>query len=169
MEGASAIDLAIASDPIAKEVKTFTVNNPVTFSKHCRIELRLKNMITLPSESEDKTYTWIELGDKFKWQDDSKLKFQEALNHPRVLRFAEECGQYLDAGLVESASEKIINMYLEAAKLSLEVKKSPRKNRNSNAFKHKKKWKKWFDQDCRNQKKHYQEISYPQALAAGRA
>ena len=109
-------------------------------------------MLTLPTKVEEPSYTWIELGDKFKWKDESKIKFQEALRPPRILQLAEECEQYLDAGLVEPASDKIINMYLEAAKLSLEVKKSPKTSSHSNAFKHKKKWKKWFDTDCKNHK-----------------
>ena len=151
-QGASAIDLAIASDPIVKKVKTFTVHNPVDYSKHCRIELRLENILALPTKTEEQPYPWIDLGDKFKWKDDSKTKFQEALKHPTVVQLAAECEQYLDAGLVEPASDKIIHMYLEAAKLSLEVKKNPKTISNPSAFKHKKKWKKWFDVDCKNQK-----------------
>ena len=150
-QGASAIDVAIASDPIVKEVKTFTVNNPVEFSQHCKIELRLKNIIALSCEEADQ-YPWIELGDKYKWQEDSGDKFQEALNSPTVIKLVNECNQYLDAGLVEPASDKLISIYIEAAKLSLEVKKVHKKTEGKNNFKHKKKWKKWFDQECRDQK-----------------
>ena len=150
-QGASAIDISIASDPIVKRIKTFTVNNPVEYTHHCKIELRLDNVICIPEEKEP-TYQWINLGDKFKWREDSKPKFQAALKTPQVRKLAIECGQYLDAGLVEPASDKLVSMFLEAAKLSLEVRKTQRTNDTSSAFKHKKKWKKWFDQDCKNQK-----------------
>ena len=148
--GASAIDLAIASDPIVKEVKTFTVNNPVEYTQHCKIELRLNNILDIPIE-EEKPYTWIDLGNKYIWKEDSEAKFQDALKNPKVVALANECSQYLDAGLVELASEKLVSMYIEAANLSLEVKKSQKRKEN-NTYKHKKKWKKWFDEDCRNQK-----------------
>ena len=151
-QGASAIDISIASDPIIKKVKTFTVNNPVEYTHHCKIELRLENIISIPVEEEEPTYQWINLGDKFKWKDDSKTKFQAALKTPQIRKLANECEQYLDAGLVEPASDKLVNMFLEAAKLSLEVRKTPKKNDTNKTFKHKKKWKKWFDEDCRNQK-----------------
>ena len=151
-QGASAIDLAIASDPIVEKVKTFTVNNPSDYSKHCKIELRLDNILDIQVEEEE-AYTWIELGHKYIWKDDSETKFQEALRNPKVLSLASECNQYLDAGLVELASEKLILMYTEAANISLEVKKNQqRKENKNNSYKHKKKWKKWFDQDCRSQK-----------------
>ena len=150
-QGASAIDLAIASDPIAKEVETFTINNPVDYTHHCKIELRLNNIVAIP-EKEEEEYTWIELGNKYKWKDDSEEKFQEALKNPKVVKLANECNQYLDAGLVELASNKLISMYIEAANLSLENKNNPKRKGNSTAFKHKKKWKKWFDEECKNQK-----------------
>ena len=123
-EGASAIDIAIASDPIIKEVKTFTVNNPVDYSRHCRIELRLNNILNIPVEEEEEPYSWVELGHKYIWKNDSEAKFQEALRNPKVVSLANECNQYLEAGLVELASEKLISMYIEAADISLERKKT---------------------------------------------
>ena len=150
-QGASAIDLAIASDPIAKEVETFTINNPVDYTHHCKIELRLNNIVAIP-EKEEEEYTWIELGDKYRWKDDSEGKFQEALKDPKVVKLANECNQYLDAGLVELASNKLISMYIEAANISLEKKNNPKRKENNPAYKHKKKWKKWFDEECKIQK-----------------
>ena len=125
-DGASAIDVAVASDPIVKKVKTFTVNNPVDYTHHCKIELRLNNILDIPPQEEER-YTWIELGSKYIWKDDSEAKFQNALRNPRVQTLANECSQYLDAGLVELASEKLVSMYIEAANLSLEVKKNQKK------------------------------------------
>ena len=126
-QGASAIDVAIASDPIVQEVKTFTVNNPEDYSQHCKIELRLKNILASPEDEKADNYPWIEIGDKYKWTEDSSLRFQEALSNPSVTRLIEECNQYLDAGLIEPASEKIVAIYIQAANISLE-KKTPRKN-----------------------------------------
>ena len=132
-QGASAIDLAIASDPIAKEVETFTINNPVDYTHHCKIELRLNNIVAIP-EKEEEEYTWIELGDKYRWKDDSEGKFQEALKDPKVVKLANECNQYLDAGLVELASNKLISMYIEAANISLEKKNNPKRKENNPAY-----------------------------------
>jgi hypothetical protein len=153
-QGASAIDLAIASDPIIKRVKTFSVNNPGDYSSHCKIELRLDNVLLPPGEldQDQVNYPWIELGDKYIWREDSKGKFQEALKSPTVRKLARECTQYIEAGLVELASDKLISMYIETAKLSLET-KAAKKPSTDTRFKHKKKWKKWFDIDCREQKK----------------
>ena len=119
-------------------------------TQHCKIELRLNNILDIPIE-EEKPYTWIDLGNKYIWKEDSEAKFQDALKNSKVVALANECSQYLDAGLVELASEKLVSMYIEAANLSLEVKKNQKRKEN-NTYKHKKKWKKWFDEDCRNQK-----------------
>ena len=72
------------------------------------------------------------------------------MQKPAVQKLANECKQYIEAGLIELASEKLIAMYQEAAKLSLDCKKP--KKISETAFKHKKKWKKWFDTSCREQK-----------------
>ena len=138
-QGASAIDLAIASFPIIRRVKTFSVNNPSDYSLHCKIELRLDNVLLPPEElqQEQVNYPWIDLGDKYIWREDSEEKFKEALKNPTVRKLAQDCNQYIEAGLVELASDKIIAMYIEAAKLSLETKKSKKRGNNNNAkFKH---------------------------------
>ena len=142
-KGASAIDLAIASDPIIKEVKTFCVNNPVEYSDHCKIELRLSNILQVPEKEEVDTYHWIELGSKYVWKDDSEGKYEEALNSPQVLHIAAECEQYLEAGLVEQASEKLVSMFIKAADISLDVKKPRKAQVTKEPYKHKRKWKKW--------------------------
>ena len=151
-QGASAIDLAIASDPIIKEVKTFCVNNPVEYSDHCKIELRLKNILQIPERDEVDKYEWIELGKKYVWRDDSEEKYQAALNSPPVMQLANECEQYLAAGLVEQASGKLVSMFVKAADISLEVKKARKIEETNKPYKHKRKWKKWFDMECRAQK-----------------
>ena len=55
--GGSAIDVAIASDPIVNEVKSFTVNNPTEYSSHCKIELRLKNILAIPEKEDNENYS----------------------------------------------------------------------------------------------------------------
>ena len=60
-------------------------------------------------------------------------------------------------------------MYLEAAKLSLDSKRNKKKT-SETAYKHKKKWKKWFDNDCREQKNTTRRLAilkhkHPQDLA----
>ncbi len=149
-QGASAIDVAVLSDPIVKRVKSFSVNNPDDYSQHCKIVLRLDNMLILPTTEKPDEYKWIDLDTKYSWKEDSEEKFKNALNSVPVKKIARECQQYLEAGLIEPAASKIEEMFVEAANQSLETKTN--KTKTSDQFKHKKKWKKWFDHECREQK-----------------
>ena len=65
---------------------------------------------------------------------------------------ADECSQYLDAGLVERSADKINEIYTKAAKDTLEKKKTRKKTVFSHPFKHKMKRKKWYDSECKNQR-----------------
>ena len=43
-------------------------------------------------------------------------------------------------------------MFVKAADISLEVKKARKIEETNKPYKHKRKWKKWFDMECRTQK-----------------
>ena len=150
LQGASTIDLAVLSDPLVKRVKTFSVNTPNDYSHHCKIVLRLDNIIKPPTTDEIVEYKWMELDTKFLWQDESEENFKKALKSVQAKTIARECQQYLDAGLVEPAAKKMSDMFIEAANQSLKVEKKTLIR--SDKYKHKKKWKKWFDQECHEQK-----------------
>ena len=152
-QGASTIDLAIASNPLLNRIKSFLVNRPNELSKHCKITLRISNMKSNIQPKPKENYPWIELEGGFVWSDMdlSEEKFKDALSSESVKKLLEECTQYLDAGLIESSSKKIQEVFTEAAKTSLEPKKR-KINSKSHPFKHKIKRKKWFDQECSNQR-----------------
>ena len=89
--------------------------------------MRLKNILALPDEAGLDSYMWIKIGNKYKWADDSEERFKKALENPTVVQLANQCDQYLDAGLLDLASEEITDMYAKADSISLEVKKAPNK------------------------------------------
>ena len=67
------------------------------------------------------------------------------------MKLANECSQYLDAGLTDLAAQKINEIYFQAADLTLNT-KLPKEDKNKHPFKHKNKPKKWYDSECRKQK-----------------
>ena len=60
-------------------------------------------------------------------------------------KLVEVCNQYLDAGLIELSANKIDEIYSEAAKDALEIKKGKPERRSPHPYKHKAKRKKWYD------------------------
>ena len=122
-QGASTIDLAVASNPLIEQVKSFVVHQPDEFTKHCKITLRIKNFKQVAMEGPDKKYKWIEQKPGYKWSDESEEKFKNVLKGESTKNMVEICNQYLDAGLIELSANKIDKIYSEAAKQALETKK----------------------------------------------
>ena len=143
-QGASTIDLAIASDSFQPMVKSLLVQNQTEVSKHCKIVLRIKNLKDSETLKEIKDeYPWIPTPKKYVWEDSSGELLTRALLSPELANLTEEINQYLDAGLVEQASSKLTELYTKAADTVLKVKK-PRKL-EKHPYKHKQKPKKWYD------------------------
>ena len=148
--GASTIDIAVASDPLFPLIKSFIVSNQEEFSQHCKIITRIKNLKNNLEEQEPDEYPWTTLKGNYKWAITSSLSLGMALNSPELLPMIEECTQFLEAGLVESASDKIEEIFTKAADSALE---SPRdKHGQKHPYKHKQKPKKWYDKECRDLK-----------------
>ena len=151
-QGASTIDLAIASDTLQPMIKSLLIQHQTEISKHCKIVLRIKNLkesVAQEGKSKD-NYPWIPTGKKYLWQDHSAENLARALTSPEVAQLTEELEQFLDAGLIEQASNKMDELYTKAADCALQVRK-PKKT-FSHPYKHKQKPKRWFDEECRTRK-----------------
>ena len=154
-KGASTIDLAIASDLVMGKIKTFIVFRQDEISQHSKVVLRLHNIRppegTAPAENN--TYNWIPMKEKYTWSADSAETFERVIStSPLCAPIFEECTQLVAAGLVESASMKIAELFNKAAERTLK----PRENigtEKRHPYKHKRKTKKWFDSDCVAQRK----------------
>ena len=150
-QGASTIDLAIASDSLQTMIKSMLVQHQSEVSKHCKVVVRIKNLKDPEVLKEIKDeYPWIPTPKKYLWQDHSGELLARALLSPELESLTEELNQLLDAGLVEQASEKLTELYTKAADSVLEVKNTRRPEKHP--YKHKQKPKKWYNDECRTLK-----------------
>ena len=149
-EGASTIDLAIVSDNAQPKIKSFLVQHQTEISKHSKIVTRIKNLKEEFEKPEDTNYSWIPCPKKYIWEDHSANDLARVLTSPEVAEITEELNQYLDAGLVSQASNKLTELYTKAADCALRVKAPKRLEKHP--YKHKQKPKKWYDNECRNTK-----------------
>ena len=146
--GASAIDLAIVSDPIKPQIKSFIVCRQNEYSQHCKIVTRLKNIKNLPTKTKEKDYKWIPIDKKYVWADESLTKFRAELQSTNLQHYVHDCEQYLEAKLVEGAAGKLEGLFSTAADNVLEAKTFAQRRPTKHPFKHKAKKKKWFDVEC---------------------
>ena len=149
-DGASTIDIAVVSDPLLPQIKSFVVCRQDEISKHCKVIVRIKNLKTtsLENTTED-TYSWIPITPNYKWNDASAISFAMTLQSEELANTITECEQYLDAGLIEPASDKIEELFTKAADIALIKPKEPRVR---HPYKHKQKPKKWYNKECRDLK-----------------
>ena len=150
-DGASTIDIAVASDPLYPLLKSFVVFRQDEISQHCKIVVRIKNLKSdLPDEAgTEDTYPWIQLQKNYKWSDTSAVNFTRTLGSPELANLVQECTQYLDAKLIEPAAKKIEEIFTKAADISLLEVQDQKRN---HPYKHKQKPKKWYDKECRDLK-----------------
>ena len=149
-EGASAIDIAVASDPLQPMIKSMLVHPQSEISKHCQVVVRIKNLKEVIKSKPSDNYQWIPAPDKYLWEDHSAERFERALGSPELTPTINEFTQYLDAGLVNQASKKLDELYSKAADLVLRPKN--KKKPEKHPYKHKQKPKKWYDNECRTMK-----------------
>ncbi len=159
-KGASSIDLAIASDLAMEKVKSFNVFRQDEISQHCKIVLRLNN-IKPPDNPEKKikdTYNWILLKEKYVWSADMADTFGRVISTSIFCTpIIEECTQLITAGLIESASMKMAELFNKAAERTLQPKQT--RSTQKPPFKHKRKCKKWFDADCTTHRKNTRRLA----------
>lgn len=150
MQGASAIDIAIASDTLSTQINSFVVLPQSDISRHCKIVTRIKNLKGDIGPKKKKEYPWIPVTKNYKWTDNSAEKLSTALNSILVSDKITECNLNMEAGLIDPAAKKLAEVYTIAADAALETKK--KKKIANHQFKHKKKPRKWYDDECRNLK-----------------
>ena len=66
-------------------------------------------------EKPQDNYPWIPSPKKYIWEDHSADELARALISPEVTVIREEVNQFLDAGLVSQASNKMTELYTKAA------------------------------------------------------
>ena len=114
-------------------------------SDHSKIITIFKSWIPIPTKNQD-NHEWIPLKSRFKWDNKNRKKFAEALNSNYVE--LEDIKQRTEAGLVNSTGEKIQNLFMKAASMTLDTKyNTPDKNWKKRNISNK-----WFDQDCQKLK-----------------
>ena len=140
-QGASSIDVAVASDTLCSRVSSFVVLPQSDISPHCKIVTRIKNLRANIQPLKKKEYEWIPLPKKYRWTGGSADQLSTALSSPLVCDTIIECNLYIEAGLVDPAAKKLTEVFTRAADVALEL-KTEGVGRLPHSFKHKQKPKK---------------------------
>ena len=94
-------------------------------SDHSKIVTFFKSSIPIRNVIQE--YNWNQLKTGFKWNSENKKAFADGINNNLIK--PDEFSQRLEAGLVNSTGEKIQNLYIKMANLTLGAKRSrPDKN-----------------------------------------
>ena len=139
-KGESTIDYGICNESLYECVENFMVLPLNEISDHSKIVTVLRNNINPQVPFKD-DYNWNRLNDKFKWSNKNKRKFSEIMGKNE--KAINEICQRIEAGLIDSTGQKIQELFINTAKVTLERKVYPNKN-----WKRRKKSKKWFDNNC---------------------
>ena len=76
------------------------------YSDHCKIIVRVKNILAETTKDEISTYKWHSVPPPFKWEANSHECFKTSLMSPEIQVLSAECSQYIDAGLIDSSGNK---------------------------------------------------------------
>ena len=112
-KGASTVDLAIVSCKSFESIKSFRIMPQLDLSGHCKIITQIDNTrpCFIESSNVEKTYNWLELPYKFKWDEEYTNKFKEILNSKQIENIISEAEQRMEAGLIESTGNKIQEIF----------------------------------------------------------
>ena len=147
-QGSSTVNIAMVSCNIYKYINSFMVLPQLDISDHCKILIKLTNTVKTKKDQDEnkKDYKWLELPKTFQWSKDNQETFKKILNEDaHIENIITEAEQRLEAGLIESTGEKIQDIFIKTAELSLPKRKT---GNHKKANKRGKKKKKWFDQEC---------------------
>ena len=120
-KGASTIDYALASDSLSDDIKGFNVMPQTEYSDHCKIIVRVKNILAETAKDEISTYKWHPVPPPFKWEANSHECFKTSLMSPEIQVLSAECSQYIEAGLIDSSGNKIQEIFVKTAELCLKT------------------------------------------------
>ena len=160
MQGASTIDVSVASDRLSALVSSFVVLPQTDVSPHCKIVTRIKNLkADIRKAKKEEEYPWVPVPRAYRWSDDSADRLSTALSSTLVTRAIIECNLNMEHGNVDHAAKKLEEVYTIAADASLEKKAAKKTGGSGHPFQHKQKPKKWYDGECRHLKNHSRRLA----------
>lgn len=143
--GASTVDLSILPCNMLHHLRNFKVDPQLEISSHCKITVEIDNP-KLYTKRLKKSYNWIDLQPNFIWKNTDKESYTEVFNSSSIITKIEQTTQFLDAGLIKSAGEKIQETFQVAANLCIERKPNVKVKTSKKKSKSKKKW---YDEECK--------------------
>ena len=138
--GCSTVDYAIVSENVLESILYFKVNNflPTLSDCHCPIEWQMSASFMESVAKTETTKNSFPL--RYIWSDDSAHAFQQALASNKIQSFVSEFVSITsmnDDNSINTASEKLGNIFSQAAEMSLKKQKPRNKNKPKNP--------KWFN------------------------
>ena len=135
--GSSAIDYSICNQIFYESIKNFMVLPQNELSDHCRIITELNLEVSKINTKKD-TYNWTKLKKNYKWDKSHARKFTNCLATSNLA--INDIKQRIEAGLVKSSGGKIQEIFVNAAKTALDIRKEKKSDHKNS--------KKWFNREC---------------------
>ena len=120
-------------------------------TSHCKIVTQIDNLTKRITKNTENCYNWLKLPQTYKWNEEYKDKFLNSINSDEILKILEEIEQLLEAGLIESSGNKIQELFIKIAHISLEPSCQKEINIKNKNIKSKSK-KKWYAEECKKNK-----------------
>ena len=149
--GSSVVDYMLTSNEICNNITSFKVGDFLPWiSDHCSITATITSTWVKALHKETLS-NMKELKPKYKWEDDSKKRFVEALSHSEIaLRMEGLLNENLSTNKMYTNIEDII---LETARTSkIEVMKTKRSNHHKNNAP-------WYDKECQTVRRQVNELA----------
>lgn len=123
--GSSVVDYALCSESLLMKIPYFKVHNFIgTLSDHCMISFTVRTTKTTNSEQQ---IALFKMPCQFKWSEHSQETYAAALDLPPIQKLTQEIEETLedanDVASLNLATQKVTSVMIEAAKLSLKLKK----------------------------------------------
>ena len=115
-------------------------------SDHCKITIEIPNAKYV--EPQNCPYQWKQIKDKYIWDEESKDNFKAALISEDIKTKLTELSYQIENNVnINTLGENLTSLFTTAASKSLKTKKT-----KVNLKKTEKRHKKWFDQECKDNK-----------------
>ena len=117
----------------------------------CIIITHIDNVCISENSTKTGTYSWFELPNKYKWNENYANIFKDTLNSEIIEKLISETEQLIDSGLIESTGIKIQEILRQTTNTCLvKINTSGNTINNKNNNYKKKKNKKWYYTECKN-------------------
>ena len=144
--GASTVDYALSSQSLFDKINLFHVSEQMQISDHCKITIEIPNAKYV--EPQNCPYQWKQIKDKYIWDEESKDNFKAALISEDIKTKLAELSYQIENNVnINTIGENLTSLFTTAASKSLKTKKT-----KVNLKKTEKRHKKWFDQECKDNK-----------------